>query len=204
MTDRHDPHGEVLRRVLHAEADAVMPSPDGLAKIRAGIEARQRRRHTFGGGPAATWIRPALAAAAAFVIAAIGISAPATIDRVTSAGDKSPSQEAGLVPTSLPTSPPPGAGSSGGQGRDGDTRPSAGGPADPGDAASPTDPSCSPTATETPSPTGTPVTPGTRSPCPPPQPTAPPEEPAPTTPAAPGDDAPGPTPTATAEASPSP
>jgi hypothetical protein len=35
MTQPPDEHGEILRRALRAEADAVVPSPEGLEIIRA-------------------------------------------------------------------------------------------------------------------------------------------------------------------------
>jgi hypothetical protein len=41
-TDPLDAYGDALRRALHAEADAVAPSPDGLDRIRA--RAAQPRR----------------------------------------------------------------------------------------------------------------------------------------------------------------
>ncbi|MFJ2031038.1 hypothetical protein [Streptosporangium sp. NPDC087985] len=43
MTDSPDEYGELLRRVLSAEADSVVPSPDGLEIIRARVERRGLR-----------------------------------------------------------------------------------------------------------------------------------------------------------------
>ncbi|MEU4831152.1 hypothetical protein [Streptosporangium sp. NPDC023615] len=40
MTDSPDEYGELLRRALSAEANSVVPSPDGLEIIRARIERR--------------------------------------------------------------------------------------------------------------------------------------------------------------------
>jgi len=40
MTDSSDEYGELLRRALSAEANSVVPSPDGLEIIRARIERR--------------------------------------------------------------------------------------------------------------------------------------------------------------------
>jgi hypothetical protein len=104
-SDHHDEHGEILRRALHAEAEKIVPSPDGLERIRAGIDSRRQRRF----GPfstgwltdrfTGTWSRPLLAAAAALLIVALGVSAPQTIDRITAAvaGNSGPSGEDGQV-----------------------------------------------------------------------------------------------------------
>ncbi len=62
MTDSPDEHGEVLRRALRAEADSVVPSPDGLEIIRARIE-RRGPRGIF-------WWRAAGAAIGAALVAA--------------------------------------------------------------------------------------------------------------------------------------
>jgi hypothetical protein len=62
MTDSPDEHGEVLRRALRAEADSVVPSPEGLEIIRARIER---------GGPRGIfWWRAAGAAVGAVLVAA--------------------------------------------------------------------------------------------------------------------------------------
>lgn len=61
-----DPTAALLRGVLHRQADAVTPSPDGYARIRAEIERRQPRRGRWG----ARGFAPALAAAAALVVVA--------------------------------------------------------------------------------------------------------------------------------------
>ncbi|SEG60659.1 hypothetical protein SAMN04489712_107147 [Thermomonospora echinospora] len=96
-THPHDEHGEILRRALHAEADRVEPAPDGLERIRAGIERRSRRRFAGLAGwapvrfwPPGGWSRPVLAVGAAVAIVAVGVSAPQTIDRITSAGRHGP------------------------------------------------------------------------------------------------------------------
>lgn len=108
MTDPHDEYGDFLRRALHAEADAVMPSEDGLNQIRSRIKTRAaRRRWPFGGaslgrirsGSAAlaestisrlwfgeAWVRAAAAVGAAMVVALLAVSAPQTIQRIASAG----------------------------------------------------------------------------------------------------------------------
>ncbi|GAA5081625.1 type IV secretory pathway VirB10-like protein [Thermocatellispora tengchongensis] len=62
MTESTDEHGDLLRRVLRAEADAVVPSPDGLEIIRARIEQR--------GSRGLFWWRAAASAAGAVLVAA--------------------------------------------------------------------------------------------------------------------------------------
>src|SRR5690606_19029395 len=43
-TDPYDEHGEILRRALQAEAESVIPSDDGLERIRARIADGAGRR----------------------------------------------------------------------------------------------------------------------------------------------------------------
>ncbi|MEU9870749.1 hypothetical protein AB0C87_23170 [Actinomadura sp. NPDC048021] len=104
-TDPHDEHGEILRRALHAEADSVNPAGDGLERIQARIADGRRRRTGLGRfGPArfgfdrftVNWARPLLAVAAAVLIAALGVTAPQTIDMIQqSVGSNSPSGDGG-------------------------------------------------------------------------------------------------------------
>ncbi|MFI6326170.1 hypothetical protein ACIBG8_52225 [Nonomuraea sp. NPDC050556] len=61
MTLSPDEHGDILRRVLRAEADAVVPSPEGLEIIRARID-RRGVRNLF-------WWRAGAAAASAVLVA---------------------------------------------------------------------------------------------------------------------------------------
>jgi hypothetical protein len=99
MTDAFDEYGELLRRALRAEADSVMPSPDGLERIRERI-ADPRRRAPFGGVGrpwrpdwtwfTRSWVRPMLAAGVAGVVAVAAVSAPPAIHGITSAGDRGP------------------------------------------------------------------------------------------------------------------
>lgn len=106
-SDHHDEYGEILRRALHAEAEKVVPSPDGVERIRAGIERRSQRRFGlawFTDRFTTTWGRPLLAAAAALIIVAVGVSAPQTIDRITAAGGNGPSGE-GDRPAATDTMP---------------------------------------------------------------------------------------------------
>ncbi|MFC5180907.1 hypothetical protein [Actinomadura harenae] len=86
-TGPHDEHGEILRRALHAEAERVTPSADGLERIRAGIAERERRRFPVRSGWdwfTANWTRPVLAVGAALAIAGLGVSAPQTFDLIQS------------------------------------------------------------------------------------------------------------------------
>lgn len=88
MTDPLDAYGDALRRALHAEADAVVPAPDGLERIRTRINERNRR---FGWAWfTETWGRPAIALAAAVFIAAVAISATPAINAIEgiTAGDR--------------------------------------------------------------------------------------------------------------------
>ncbi|MDF2705988.1 hypothetical protein AB0C18_41050 [Nonomuraea muscovyensis] len=61
MTQPPDEYGDVLRGVLRAEADTVVPSPEGLEIIRARIE-RRGMRNLF-------WWRAGAAAASAVLVA---------------------------------------------------------------------------------------------------------------------------------------
>ncbi|MFC4906540.1 hypothetical protein [Actinomadura gamaensis] len=86
-TGPHDEHGEILRRALHAEAERVTPSADGLERIRARVAERERRRFPGRTGWewfTANWTRPVLAVGAAVAIAGLGVSAPQTFDLIQS------------------------------------------------------------------------------------------------------------------------
>ncbi|WP_026341775.1 hypothetical protein [Actinomadura atramentaria] len=82
-TDRDDELGEILRRALRAEAEDVVPSGDGLERIRERIADRPPRRFALPWLDVpwlrATWVRPALAVGAAVLVAGFGVSAPQTI-----------------------------------------------------------------------------------------------------------------------------
>lgn len=62
MTDSPDEYGELLRRALSAEANSVVPSPDGLEMIRGRIERRGLRR--------LMWWRTGASVAGAVLVAA--------------------------------------------------------------------------------------------------------------------------------------
>jgi hypothetical protein len=80
MTDPLDAYGDALRRALHAEADPVVPAPDGLERIRTRIDERQ---HRFGWvWFTETWGRPAIALGAAVFIALVAISATPAINAI--------------------------------------------------------------------------------------------------------------------------
>ncbi|REE99298.1 hypothetical protein [Thermomonospora umbrina] len=192
-TDPHDEHGEILRRALHAEAARVDPAPDALERIRAGIAARPPGRLTtlharlpawarLPGG----WSRPALAIGATAVIVALGVSAPQTIDRITSAGRHGPADD----PRALPAATAPGSTGHAGQTRHPapgqPTGPTAGQPVLPPLPGVPGAPTCAPggagTTTGTPESTTAPQ-PGATPYCP--EPSTPPTTPEPTDPPSP-------------------
>ncbi|GAA2854520.1 hypothetical protein GCM10010517_12550 [Streptosporangium fragile] len=69
MTDSPDEYGELLRRALNAEANSVVPSPDGLEIIRARIERRGFRNLMW-------WRIGASVAGAALVAATVVMVVP--------------------------------------------------------------------------------------------------------------------------------
>ena len=83
-----DEHGERLRRALHAEAEAVTPSPEGLERIRTKINQRHERR--FGFSLAMPWLRPLAAAAAAIVVCVIAVSVTPALANFVQTGHFSP------------------------------------------------------------------------------------------------------------------
>jgi hypothetical protein len=100
MTEPFDEYGERLRRVLHAEAEAVTPSPEGLELIRGKIAKKQERR--FGAWFTSPWLRPLAAVAAAVVIAGVAVSATPALKTFVQTGHFSPedrSNGGGSVPS---------------------------------------------------------------------------------------------------------
>ncbi|WP_449060233.1 hypothetical protein [Planomonospora algeriensis] len=86
MTDSPDEYGELLRRALSAEADSVVPSPDGLEIIRARIERRGLRRLTW-------WRAGASVAGAVLVAASVVMVVPGLreqVAQVTFSGEVKP------------------------------------------------------------------------------------------------------------------
>ena len=73
MTEPFDEYGDRLRRVLNTEAEAVVPSSDGLELIRSKINKRRDRR--LGLWYAAPWLRPLAAVGAAVFISIAAVSA---------------------------------------------------------------------------------------------------------------------------------
>ncbi|NKZ05015.1 hypothetical protein [Actinomadura latina] len=197
-TDPHDEHGEILRRALHAEADSVNPAGDGLERIRARIADGQSRRFGLGllfgharfGVDRFTvgWARPVLAVAAAVLIAALGVTAPQTMNLIQqtvgnngpAGGGQNSTDGDRTDPQGNPQFPgpsSPGAGASGSQSASSTAGPSS----TPGLSScripQPGAASASPGTTTTPS--------AATTPCPSETPTTSPVTPAPTTPTAP-------------------
>lgn len=68
MTQPHDDeYGDILRRVLRAEAEEITPSAEGLERIRSRIEQRSARQLWW----QMPWVRPAMAVGGAMVLAAV-------------------------------------------------------------------------------------------------------------------------------------
>jgi hypothetical protein len=68
-----DEYGERIRRALHAEAEAVTPSAEGLERIRTKINQRHERR--FGWfAYSAPWLRPLAAVTAALAVCFAAVS----------------------------------------------------------------------------------------------------------------------------------
>lgn len=68
-----DEHGERLRRALHAEAEAVTPSAEGLERIRSKINQRHERRLGLF-AYSAPWLRPLAAVTAALAVCFVAVS----------------------------------------------------------------------------------------------------------------------------------
>jgi hypothetical protein len=109
MTEPHEEYGEILRRALHAEAETVVPAADGLDRIRARISERPVSRFGWSLGWSwftASWARPAMAGAAALIMAAVVVSAQPAISSFTVGGHGAPEQgEHGEGGTSGDTQP---------------------------------------------------------------------------------------------------
>ncbi|GAB1816997.1 hypothetical protein [Herbidospora sp. RD11066] len=102
MTIPPDEHGDLLRRVMRAEADSVVPSPDGLEIIRHRIENRGLRGLLW-------WRIGASVAAAALVAGIVVVSVPEIRDNVgiievVNGTDQTPQ---GVLPSSDSTFQPP-------------------------------------------------------------------------------------------------
>jgi hypothetical protein len=86
MTERFDEYGDRLRRVLNAEAEAIVPSAEGLENIRAKID-RQRERRLWYVRP---WLRPLAAVSAAIAFSIIAVPATAAFKNFVQTGHFSP------------------------------------------------------------------------------------------------------------------
>jgi hypothetical protein len=82
-------HGDRLRRALHAEAETVTPSAEGLERIRAKINQRHERR--FGlMSLSAPWLRPLAAVAAAVAVCVVAVSVTPALANFVQTGHFSP------------------------------------------------------------------------------------------------------------------
>jgi hypothetical protein len=85
MTEPFDEYGDRLSRVLHTEAEAVVPSPEGLERIRAKIDRRRERLWYL-----RPWLRPLAAVCAAIVMSIITVPATAAFKNFVQTGHFSP------------------------------------------------------------------------------------------------------------------
>jgi hypothetical protein len=79
-----DEYGDRLRRALHAEAEAVTPSPEGLERIRSKINDKHERR--FGFSLSAPWMRPLVALTAAVFVCGAAVSATPALKNFVQTG----------------------------------------------------------------------------------------------------------------------
>jgi hypothetical protein len=86
MTEPFDEYGDRLRRVLHTEAEEVVPSPEGLENIRTKIDRRRERRLWY----VRPWLRPLAAVSAALVMSIIAVPATAAFKNFVQTGHFSP------------------------------------------------------------------------------------------------------------------
>ncbi|MEV0620844.1 hypothetical protein AB0I81_46490 [Nonomuraea sp. NPDC050404] len=93
MTQPPDEYGDLLRRALRTEADAVVPSPEGLEIIRARIERRGVRNLFW-------WRAGAAAVSAVLVAGAIVMAVPELRSQVI---DQAPVAPAGNESSELPS-----------------------------------------------------------------------------------------------------
>jgi hypothetical protein len=89
-----DEHGDRLRRALHAEAEAVRPSAEGLERIRSKINQRRERRLGFL-SLSAPWLRPLAAVAAAVFVCVVTVSVTPALANFVQTGHFSPSSGGG-------------------------------------------------------------------------------------------------------------
>jgi hypothetical protein len=89
-----DEHGDRLRRALHAEAEAVTPSAEGLERIRSKINQRRERRLGFF-SLSAPWLRPLAAVAAAVFVCVVTVSVTPALANFVQTGHFSPNSGGG-------------------------------------------------------------------------------------------------------------
>lgn len=99
MTQPHDDeYGDILRRVLHSEAEEITPSAEGLERIRTRIDNRSARQLWW----QMPWVRPAMAVGGAMVLAAVVMVGTPGIRATVIAAFKPTAPQA----TSTPIMPP--------------------------------------------------------------------------------------------------
>jgi hypothetical protein len=86
MTEPFDEYGDRLRRVLHTEAEAFVPSAEGLENIRAKIDKRRDHRLWY----IRPWLRPLAAVSAAVIMSIIAVPATAAFKNFVQTGHFSP------------------------------------------------------------------------------------------------------------------
>ncbi|MDN3353469.1 hypothetical protein [Actinomadura sp. DC4] len=84
-----DEHGDRLRRALHAEAEAVTPSAEGLERIRSKINKKHERRFGFF-SYSTPWLRPFAAVAAALAVCVVTVSVTPALANFVQTGHFSP------------------------------------------------------------------------------------------------------------------
>ena len=84
-----DEYGERLRRALHAEAEAVTPSAEGLERIRTKINQRHER-HAGWLSYSAPWLRPLAAVTAALAVCLVAVSVTPALANFVQTGHFSP------------------------------------------------------------------------------------------------------------------
>src|SRR5690349_12837354 len=84
-----DEYGERLRRALHAEAEAVTPSAEGLERIRSKINQRHERRLGFF-SYSSPWLRPLAAVTAALAVCFAAVSVTPALANFVQTGHFSP------------------------------------------------------------------------------------------------------------------
>jgi hypothetical protein len=85
-----DEYGDRLRRALHAEAEAVTPSAEGLERIRSKINNHHERRWWGFLSYSAPWLRPFAAVAAALAVCVVAVSVTPALANFVQTGHFSP------------------------------------------------------------------------------------------------------------------